>query len=87
MIAVQGYYDGEVFKPLEKVSVKTNQKVIITIMDDFVAKPKLSEEERRTRAEKMRGILSKYAKPNIEEAIKEEDSAWEKAAIEKYGNA
>ena len=46
MLAVQGYYDGAAFQPLEKTKVLPNQKVIITIMDDFVEKPKASEEER-----------------------------------------
>lgn len=31
MLAVQGYYDGAVFKPLEKITAKPNQRVIITI--------------------------------------------------------
>ena len=38
MLAVQGYYDGATFQPLEKTKVLPNQKVIITIMDEFVEK-------------------------------------------------
>ena len=37
MLAVQGYYDGVTIKPLEAVIAKPNQRVIITIMDEFVA--------------------------------------------------
>ncbi|MBR3623508.1 MAG: hypothetical protein IKN43_09210 [Selenomonadaceae bacterium] len=51
MLAIQGYYDGAVFQPLEKNTAKLNQKVIITIMDDFVEKPKMSQEERVREAE------------------------------------
>ena len=36
MLAVQGYYDGVTIKPLEKIAAKPNQRVIITIMDEFV---------------------------------------------------
>ena len=36
MLEVHGYFDGESFQPLEKISAKPNQRVIITIMDDFI---------------------------------------------------
>ena len=36
MLAVQGYYDGITIKPLEKIIAKPNQRVIITVMDEFV---------------------------------------------------
>ena len=35
MLAVQGYYDGTVIKPLEKIAAKRNQRVIITIIDEL----------------------------------------------------
>ena len=90
MRAIHGYFDGVAFQPLEKAMVKPNQRVIITIMDDFEGKKnKLSEEERVAMVEKMRGVLSKFAKPNadIEETMREEEGAWARAAVEKYGNA
>jgi len=37
MLAVSGYYDGAIIQPLEKFNAKPNQRVIITIMDEFVA--------------------------------------------------
>ena len=40
MIAVPAYYDGENIKPLEEISIKQNQKVILTIMDEFVGDSK-----------------------------------------------
>ena len=61
MLAVQGYYDGVAFQPLEKTKVLPNQKVIITIMDDFVEKPKASEEERLKLVEELSGSLAAYA--------------------------
>ena len=78
MLAIQGYFDGVTVKPLEKITAKPNQKVIITIMDEFV-------EPKNTKKEKgMKGILSKYANPDL---AKKEDGAWKRAAVEKYGNS
>ena len=78
MLAVQGYYDGVMIKPLEKINAKPNQRVIITIMDEYV------EPTRVLRKEGMRGILSQYANPSLAER---EKGAWERAVVEKYGNA
>ena len=36
MIAVQAYYDGENIKPLEAIDIKRNQKIILTIMDEYM---------------------------------------------------
>ena len=36
MIAVPAYYDGTNIKPLEAISIKQNQKIILTIMDEYV---------------------------------------------------
>ena len=35
MLAVKGYYDGSRYVVEQEVSVKPNQKVIITFLDDF----------------------------------------------------
>ena len=78
MIAVQGYYDGAAIKPLEKIAAKPNQRVIITIMDEFV------EPVKAVRKKGMRGVLAQYANPELRE---KEKSAWERAVVEKYGNA
>ena len=78
MQAVQGYYDGAAFKPLEKIDAKPNQRVIITIMDDFV------EPARKLRRKGMRGILSEFADPSLAE--KEKD-AWESAAVKKHADS
>ena len=78
MLAVQGYFDGAVIQPLERISVKPNQRVIITIMDEmdeFVNPP-----EKPAQKKGMRGILARYANPALAER---EQNAWECAAIEK----
>ncbi len=36
MIAITAYYDGTHIKPLESVSLKQNQKIILIIMDEHV---------------------------------------------------
>ena len=79
MLAVQGYYDGGVtIKPLEKITAKPNQRVIITIMDEFV------EPIAPIRKKGMRGVLAQYAKPELREQKK---GAWARAVVEKYGDA
>ena len=90
MLAVQGYYDGATFQPLEKTKVLPNQKVIITIMDEFVPKPKTSEEDRLKLVEELSGSLAAYAIKDgrsIDEIMDLESGAWKQAVIEKYGNA
>lgn len=78
MLALQGYYDGNAVQTLEKIEAKKNQKLIITILDEFI------DEVPEEKINSARGSLSKYANPEL---LKEENSAWEKAVIEKYGNA
>jgi hypothetical protein len=36
MIAVPAYYDGTNIKSLEAIRIKQNQKIILTIMDEYV---------------------------------------------------
>ena len=36
MIAVQAYYDGANIRPLEAVAMKQNQKIILTVMDEYM---------------------------------------------------
>lgn len=57
MLAIQGYYDGTAIQALEKIDAKPNQRVIITVMDEFVEPRPVS------RKGSIRGILSQYADP------------------------
>ena len=34
MLALQGYYDGNMVQNLEKIHAKKNQKLIITVLDE-----------------------------------------------------
>ena len=77
MLAVQGYFDGIAIKPLEKMIAKPNQRVIITIMDEFL------EPEADVQKQGVRGILAQYANPDLRE---KEEGAWERTVAEKYGN-
>jgi len=78
MQAIQGYYDGVSINPLEAVIAKPNQRVIITIMDEFVEPGKIA------RRKSMRGALAQYADPALAE---QEGGAWARAAVEKHGDA
>ena len=61
MVSLSGYYDGNTVQTLEKIQAKKNQKVIITILDEFIEEsyPKI-----RT-TESARGSLAKYANPKL----------------------
>ena len=51
MIAINGYFDGNVCIPLETADIKPNQKVIITVLDDFAApEPEAPKKNPRRRA-------------------------------------
>ena len=77
MLAVQGYFDGTMIHPLEEITAKPNQRVIITIMDEFV------DLDQSSRSRSMRGALSEYADPAL---AQKEQGAWERAAAEKHGS-
>ena len=75
-LTARGYYDGANVRLLEKIAAKPNQKVIVTIIDEFMEPP------RRTGAKSLRGALSAYADAGL---AAQEKGAWERAAAEKYG--
>lgn len=79
MLALQGYYDGETIQPLGEFPAKKNQKLIITVLDEFINETCIKENQKTAR-----GALSKYANPVLWE---QEKMAWEKAVIKKYGDA
>ena len=77
MTTVQGYYDGVHYVTLERVNIKPNQKITITVLDDFMPQNDCAE-----RVESLFGSLHQYANPALRE---KEDKAWEMAVEEKYG--
>lgn len=58
--------------------MKQNQRVIVTIMDDFI------QPEERCAKSSMRGVLSDFADPVLK---KREEGAWERAVVDKYGDS
>ena len=74
MMAYQGYYDGVAVKPLEEMTAKPNQRVIITVLDEFV------EPDAVARKAGVRGILSQYANPTL---MEREKGAWARAMVDK----
>lgn len=79
MLELEGYYDGENVQTLGEIHAQKNQKLIITVLDEFI-----EEFPKRKNEHNARGMLAKYANPNLRE---QEATAWEKAVVEKYGNA
>lgn len=69
MIAVNGYFDGNVIQTLEKLNARKNQRVIITLLDEEIQTDYI---ERKT---SVAGALARYANPRL---IPMEDGAWER---------
>lgn len=64
MLALQGYYDGQKIQTLEAIQAEKNQKVIITVLDEFV------EEMPVRKGHSARGLLSEYADTGLWEKEK-----------------
>lgn len=75
MLALQGYFDGNMVQTLEKINAKKNQKVIVTILDEFI------EDMPKQKKVSARGLLSVYANQELQ---KNEKISWERAVKEKY---
>ena len=78
MLAVKGYFDGSSILPSEQISIKPYQRVIITVLDEYITPPKPAQRKG------MRGALSQYANPILAE---QEQEAWERSAMEKHGHS
>ncbi len=50
MLAVAGYYDGVVVKPLDHLAAQPNQRVMITVLDEFVNANEIGSNEKRDRS-------------------------------------
>jgi len=47
MLALEGYYDGKTIQPLEKINAKKNQRLIITVLDDFISETPKTEKKKQ----------------------------------------
>ena len=65
MLSVNGYYDGQKFIPLDTIKPNKNQKVIITLLDDFV------EIKKNQHFRKFVGKLDDESYHEISEALKD----------------
>ena len=50
MLAVAGYYDGVVVKPLDHLAAQPNQRVMITVLDDFITANEIGSNEKYNRS-------------------------------------
>lgn len=67
MLALKGYYNGKDFISLEKATLKPNQKVIITVLDEYHTP---TQDESKPYKEFI-GKLSDESYAEIVEALKE----------------
>ena len=67
MLSLKGYYNGKNFIPLEKAMIKPNQKVIITVLDEYLT-PNQTEDKSYS---KFVGKLSDESYLEIVEDLKE----------------
>ena len=79
MISLPGYFDGNTVQSFEKIDALKNQKLIITVLDEFIEDPVMSPSSGKS----ARGSLAAYANPDL---IKSEETAWETAAVHNYDN-
>ncbi len=78
MLTFMGYFDGKAIKTVDKIQAKKNQKVMITVLDEFMDEPQQKKNI------SMMGALAKYARPSLWE---KEKSAWEDEVNERYDNS
>ena len=53
MLAVQGFYDGNTVQTIEKIQAKKNQKLIITVLDEFLDATSVDK-----KGQSARGVIS-----------------------------
>lgn len=73
MTTIAAYFDGRSVQILENVPLKRNQRLLITVLDEFF------DTEAGVKA--LRGGLSKYANPELR---LQERSAWASAVEKKH---
>jgi predicted HicB family RNase H-like nuclease len=76
MQALRGYYNGKVFIPLEKVNVKANQKVIITVLDEYLEAKQKEEKPYKKYVGKLNVLSFKEVTEALEETEKVDSDEW-----------
>ncbi len=76
MLAVKGFFNGDRIVPLEKVPIKENQKVIITILDEYMQKKDDLEKPHRKFMGKLDNESCKEILEAIEDCEKVDSDEW-----------
>ncbi len=64
MLALQGYYDGNMVRTLEKIHAKKNQKLIITVLDEFMDESDSKDEKNQREGYWLNMQISAYERKN-----------------------
>ena len=73
MTTIAAYFDGNAVQTLEDAPMKRNQRLLITVLDEFL--------DNSVGVKSLRGGLSKYANAELRS---QESAAWASAAEEKH---
>ena len=79
MLAVQGYYDGNTIRIPDGLRIRKNQKLIITVLDEFA-----EQEAEKPTGVSLKGSLARYADPARRDL---ENTAWEFSVSDSYDPA
>ena len=67
MLALKGYFNGNEFVTFEKVDIKKNQKVIITVLDEYIE----TKNNKDKPYMKYVGVLDTESVKEIQEALED----------------
>lgn len=73
MTTIAAYFDGKSVQTLEEAPMKRNQRLLITVLDEFL--------DNGAGVKSLRGGLSRYANAELRS---QESSAWASAVEEKH---
>jgi hypothetical protein len=76
MHALKGYYNGKEFIPLEQVNIKANQKVIITVLDEYININQAEEKPYKKYVGKLNDLSFKEVTEALEETEKVDSDEW-----------
>lgn len=61
MISLTGFYDGSTIVPLDSVDLEKNQKVIITVLDDFIDSQDMKKKSKKSHYGALKNIITSIA--------------------------